>query len=70
MRPSSQSSSSREAGWPDRGGERRVLDLRSLRSGCESPLKALLFGAFSDGVFRSLALVPGPEALLPAPAET
>ena len=34
--------------------ERKSLDSRSLRSGCGSPLKAPLFRAFSDGVFRSL----------------
>jgi hypothetical protein len=37
----------------EKAGERKILDSRSLRSGCETPLKALLFWAFSDGVFRS-----------------
>lgn len=37
--------------WPT--DERKLLDSRSLRSGCESPLEALFTRAFLDGVFRS-----------------
>ena len=33
---------------------RESFDSRSLLSACEGPLKALVFRAFSDGVFRSL----------------
>jgi hypothetical protein len=38
----------------DRMSDRELLDSRSLRSAVGKPLKAPLFRAFFDGVFRSL----------------